>query len=131
MARNSITELNNILGKYQTDVNEALQSAVKETAKDGVKALKTQKYAKLPSYVNRRKKGYSKGWTTSPTKRGKYKNTETIHNKTDYQLTHLLEEGHMKRNGAGRTRAFPHIEPTRDILDKEILKLTEEKLKEI
>ncbi len=131
MARNSITELNNILGKYQTDVNEALKSAVKETAKDGVKALKTQKYAKLPSYVNRRKKGYSKGWTTSPAKRGKYKNSETIHNKTDYQLTHLLEEGHMKRNGTGKTRAFPHIEPTRDVLDKEILKLTEEKLKEI
>lgn len=131
MAKSELSELKNILGKYQTDVNDALKSAIKETAKDGVKAMKTQKYAKLPSYVNRRQKGYSKGWTTSPSKKGKYKNSETIHNKTDYQLTHLLEEGHMKRNGTGRTRAFPHIQPTRDVLEKEVIKITEEKLEQI
>lgn len=51
---------------------------------------------------------YKKGWRLK-----KEKNGYIIHNKTDYQLTHLLEKGHAKRSG-GRVKAQPHIAPAEE-----------------
>lgn len=54
---------------------------------------------------------YAKGWTWKKTKRG----TVYIHNAKQYQLTHLLEKGHItvKKSGKygnkSRTAAIPHI----------------------
>lgn len=58
---------------------------------------------------------YAKGWTFKKTFENKDQIAYTTHNKTDYQLTHLLEYGHAKwvwgKNTGDRVKAFPHIRP--------------------
>ena len=52
---------------------------------------------------------YSKSWAVKKTRETSDSIQVVVHS-TRYQLTHLLEFGHVKRGG-GRTRAFPHIAP--------------------
>lgn len=67
---------------------------------------------------------YAKGWTTKVDKTYSGEYGVTVYNKTDYQLTHLLENGHLivnKKDGTGWASAHPHIAPAyRSIKNKYI-----------
>lgn len=103
---NLASELMKALEEFSDFTEEAVDKGVSETADEAVKELRNAHPSGSGQYGSWDKK-YNKGWTVKKTKRDK---TATIHNATDYQLTHLLEKGHAKKNG-GRTRAFPHIAP--------------------
>lgn len=63
--------------------------------------------------TKRANKSYNDGWTTEKKKK-KQETSCTVWNATEYQLTHLLEKGHLitnKRNGVGWAAAHPHIDP--------------------
>ena len=66
---------------------------------------------------------YKKSWAVKTTKENANALEVTVHSKKRYQLAHLLEFGHAKRNG-GRTRAFPHIAPAEsaaaELLEREV-----------
>ena len=53
---------------------------------------------------------YAESWVVKTTKETANALEVTVHSRNRYQLAHLLEHGHAKRNG-GRTRAIPHIAP--------------------
>lgn len=75
---------------------------------------------------NRKWTDYAKGWVVDmirpnrKNKNSKGKNSvaaAVIHNKNHYQLTHLLEKGHLivnKVGGIGFAAPFPHIRPAYD-----------------
>lgn len=71
---------------------------------------------------------YRKGWrvTTLVDKSGRY--VKVVHNKTDYQLTHLLEKGHENKLTGRRTPAKVHVAPVEEAIIKEVTELIEEVL---
>lgn len=109
--------------KYLQDYEEDIEDDVKETTDTITKQAVQELKKTSPRGKGTRKNPYYKGWTKQKGKviNGKY--TVKIHNKTNYQLTHLLEFGHATRNG-GRTKAEPHIR----LVEEKYNKLYEEKI---
>lgn len=109
------------LEEYRDVTDEAVEKGVSETAKEAVKELRNAHPSGSGRYDSWDKK-YNKGWKVMQTKRDKrYHKKATIHNETDYQLTHLLEKGHALRQG-GRAQAFPHIAPVAEKCEDELVK---------
>ena len=83
-----------------------------ETTTDGVKAavkkaantVKKEISATAPVRTGK----YAKSWATKTTGENSHALEITVHSRNRYQLAHLLEHGHAKRNG-GRVAARPHI----------------------
>ena len=112
-----LTELEN----FNDVTDEACNKGVSETAKKAVKELRNAHPPGSGQYGSW-DESYNKGWKVMQTKTDKrYNKKATIHNATDYQLTHLLENGHATRNG-GRTRSFKHIAPVAEKCEDELLK---------
>ena len=96
-------ELGKVLGEYTTAVQVAVDNAVEECGKGMQKEIK----ANSP----KRTGAYKKGWRCEISENGRGSKQAVIKNKTNYQLTHLLEKGHKKRGGKGHVKAYVHIAP--------------------
>lgn len=117
MAKNSFIELQKALDQIGVEVDERMQVATIEAAKQGVKDLKRSSKEKFGTGP------YARGWTYKKTKDG-----YVIYNK-HYQLTHLLEHGHdIVAGGAkvGRYAGEVHIKP----VEEDVIDLFEKKLEE-
>jgi len=82
------------------------QAALKENITDACKDGRAYLRANSP----KKSGAYAKGWSDKVEENAEGSYTGTVYNKNHYQLTHLLEKGHAKRNG-GRVQGIPHIEP--------------------
>ena len=118
----NITDIDNILNEYSVEVQEQIAETAKKLANQAVEDLKAVK----GTYKIKTGK-YNKGWKVKEINGRGYINC-TIHNATNWQLTHLLEKGHITRNG-GKTRAFVHIRPVEEKYVNEYIKDVENIIK--
>lgn len=103
-----------MLREYGEEVSQIVPKVTKEVLVEASDELK--------SAGDFKGKKYRRSWTYDIDDFG-YRVEGIVYNEKHYQLTHLLEFGHVKQNG-GRTRAFPHIEP----VNKQVQEKFEKKL---
>lgn len=123
-----VTELTATIKEYLENYDEDIEDVVIETTDQITKQAKEELINTSPRGKGNRSAPYYKGWTIKLGTRGKSKYNKVIWNKTNYQLTHLLEFGHAKSNGAGRVAAQPHIRPVEEKYTSEYLKQLEKKI---
>lgn len=102
-------QMKEVLDEYSKDVKDATNNAISKTSKEAVQKLRNTS----PKDTGK----YAKGWTVKKERGRDGIETVTVHNKTDYQLTHLLENGHVVRNAKGtygRTNGIKHIAPVEE-----------------
>lgn len=103
------------LEDYCQEETDGLKASVKASAKACVAELKTTS----PENTG----DYKKGWKVKTGYESDFDIRLQVYNATDYQLTHLLEDGHANVNG-GRTPARPHIGPAAEkaseLLEKDV-----------
>ena len=116
--------LNNLLQDYSKEVMAIYGDCGKEISELAVKKLKSDSPKKSGKYAKSWAYQEEKGRLGSP--------IYTIYNKRYYRLTHLLEYGHVIRDGShrkvGDAGAKPHIKKVEEYVKKELPKLMEQKL---
>lgn len=115
-----VNELNKILDDYQAEVIDDVNEAALATVKLAVKELK----AKSPRSKRAKGGAYAKSWSYKKNLMPFGYTSYTVYNRKHYQLTHLLENGHMIKNqygSYGRTRPIPHIKPVELIVQDKFL----------
>lgn len=119
-----VNELAKAIDKEFTEYVELTTKDMKEIVKEVSDHTKEEIQQNAPVDTGR----YKKSWTVTKTKDSSLALTMTVHSKTRYRLTHLLENGHAKRGG-GRTKAIPHIAPAEAKAEKELQSAVERSLK--
>ena len=111
--------INEALQEYADLAAEDMKSCIEDTGKTVRKDIA----AAAPKDTG----AYRKSWRTKKTYEDSTRLTVTVHSPKRYYLTHLLENGHAKRNG-GRVSARPHIAPAEEKGEQQLTRELERKL---
>ena len=121
--------ISEMLEEYGDQVYEVVGECIDEVSEEAADRLRAvNQFRRVASGA------YAGSWTNEKLQSKPLVVTRAVHNVEHYRLTHLLEKGHVVRNGTGRnngkqrTDAFPHIAPVNDWANKELVTLIERKL---
>ena len=100
----SVDQLANAVMRELEDYADTTSDGVKAAVRKAGNTVKKDIQANAPQQTGK----YAKSWAVKNTKESSHAMEVTVHSRNRYQLAHLLEHGHAKRNG-GRVAARPHI----------------------
>lgn len=112
------------LAKYNKRVRDRVKDIVDDVSTELAESVKRDS-----PVGSRTKKKYRNGWTATTAFENANTKRVVVHNKTNYQLTHLLEHGHDMGNKRGRARAFVHVQPNNAKAQKKLVKEIEQAVK--
>lgn len=115
MSESISIQMSKILDAYSDEVRTAANEAIQSVSKECVKKLRNSSPRKTGSYA--------KGWRVKKVKSRGGVVDYVVHNATNGELTHLLENGHVVRNKKGtygRAPAHPHIKPVEEWANMEL-----------
>ena len=113
------------------DLSEVLKSAMQESVKaveEDVRAAITKggkaatKAFKTAGRFKNRTGDYRKSWKTETEETSASIRVTVYAKAPHYRLVHLLENGHLSRDGRTRVKAFPHMEEAEAAAVREIEK---------
>ena len=120
--------INEVLTKYGDEVYTVMEECI-----DGVCEEAEAKLKEVNHFKREASGEYAGSWVNEKLQGKPLTVSRAVHNVKHYRLTHLLEKGHVIRNGTGRsfgkTAAYPHIAPVNDWVNKEVIERVERKLK--
>ena len=114
-------EITAVLKDYTGGVMDEIDAAVEICGKGMRKEISTTS--------PKRTGDYKKGWRCEISTNGRGNTSALVRNKTDYQLTHLLERRHRKRDGKEYKEAHPHIGPAAEKWNRKFEQMCEEACK--
>jgi hypothetical protein len=107
--RISIDALADTVMEYLNDYADVSAEGMKKAVRKAGNTVKKEIGANAPKDTG----AYSKSWAVKNTKKTANALEVTVYSRNKYQLAHLLEHGHAKRNG-GRVAGKSHIAPTEE-----------------
>jgi hypothetical protein len=113
-----------LIVKYGDEATEITTQAAKTAARKTVSDLKSQ------SPVGH-KGSYARGWSHKAQKGGVASYSDTVYNRTDYQLTHLLENPHPTGHGGHYPSKKDHTGIIARIEQKQVNDFIEEVMKKL
>lgn len=111
-----VDQISEIFDEYDRTMKRKVNNSVDKVGKESVSRLKSTSPKKTGDYAN--------GWRLKRERGNNGINSVTIHNATEYHLTHLLENGHVIRNKKGtygRTSPKKHIAPVEQYFNSEVV----------
>ena len=105
----SIDDMADEIMKGLQEYSELTDTAMKKAVRKTATSVKKEISANAPKRTGK----YAKSWTTKKVKENSHSLEITVHSKDRYQIAHLLEKGHAKRNG-GRVAGKSHIAPAEE-----------------
>lgn len=113
-----------LLEQYGDEIKEAVQEVATEVGKESANIVRQK------SAAHKLTGSYMKGWT-SAVDTGKYGSVSVrIYNRTDWQLTHLLNNGFYSIRAGRRIDGDGHIDSAEEEINNLLVKKLEERLKQ-
>ena len=113
--------VNAVLEEYGDTVEDSMQKVLKDVGQKAVSILKE----KSPKMTGR----YAKGWRADTEKLAFGSYEIVVHNKTDWNLTHLLNNGFYSVRKKMRIHGDGHIDSAEKAINEEFVKEIEGALK--
>ena len=107
--RISIEALADTVMEYLNDYADVSAEGMKKAVRKAGNTVKKEIGANAPKDTG----AYAKSWAVKNTKETANALEVTVYSRNKYQLAHLLEHGHAKRNG-GRVVGKSHIAPAEE-----------------